>query len=93
MKATNDRIEPEEITKWLDKLEPMLENVEVVNQRGESFLQNAKAYVSDSRHFLEQGNLVKSFEAMIWASFLSEIRIDFLKLKPLMNLTFWDDTF
>ena len=73
MKVTNDRIEPGEITKWLDKLEPMLENVEVINQNGESFLQNAKAYVSDSRHFLEQGNLVKSFEAMIWAWSIFEL--------------------
>ena len=73
MKAANDRVEPEEITKWLDKLEPMLENVEVINQKGESFLQNAKAYVSDSRHFLEQGNLVKSFEAMIWAWSIFEL--------------------
>ncbi|MFQ6009514.1 MAG: DUF357 domain-containing protein [Candidatus Aenigmatarchaeota archaeon] len=68
-----DKIEPQEITRWLEKLEPLLEKIEVVDSRGEAQLQNLKAYVSDSRHFLENSNLVKSFEAMVWAWAIFEL--------------------
>ena len=68
-----DKIEPGEITKWLDKLDPMVEDIEVDGPKGESMLQNMRAYVSDSKHFLNEGNLVKSFEAMVWAWSILEL--------------------
>ena len=68
-----DKIEPQEITKWLEKLEPMLDQIEVDGSKGEAMLQNMRAYVDDSRHFLENGKLVKSFEAMVWAWAIMEL--------------------
>ncbi len=35
-------------------------------------LQNIKAYREDSRHFFKRGDLVKSFECLIWAWALLE---------------------
>lgn len=33
----------------------------------ERFLSNIKAYISDSRYFLENRDLIRAFEAVIWA--------------------------
>jgi hypothetical protein len=63
----HDRITQQDVEKWLAKLEPLILHMEVQDAKGEAFLTNIKAYVSDSRHFLEKGDLVRAFEAMIWA--------------------------
>ena len=68
-----DKVEPEMITKWIDKLEPLLEEVEPKTSQASEFLENAKAYVRDSRHFMENGELVLSFEAMVWAWSIFEL--------------------
>lgn len=52
----------EETEKWEEKLEQRLGELE-----GESeFRENAEAYLEDSRHFREEGDLVRAFEAVIW---------------------------
>jgi hypothetical protein len=56
-----------EIRKWSDRMERELRDVETSGTRGKEFLANIKAYMKDSGHFLEQGDLVRSFEAVIWA--------------------------
>ena len=56
-----------EIEKWTKKIGEELENIEVYGTKGKEFLINIKAYVSDSAHFLEKKDLVRSFEAIIWA--------------------------
>lgn len=72
----HDRIEQSEIEKWLAKLEPLAATIQTVDERGENALTNMKAYISDSKHFLEKGDLVRSFEAMIWAWALFELGTD-----------------
>ena len=50
-----------ETEKWLGKLE----NLDI---RGDGeFTENIKAYISDARYFMENGDMVRAFEAVIWA--------------------------
>ena len=60
-------VKPEDITKWLGRIEPVLENISPQNEKGEEIIENAAAYVSDCKHFLEKGNLVLAFECMVHA--------------------------
>ena len=57
----------EEINKWLGKIEEILPDVKGNDNRAEEFLKNINAYAFDCRHFLEKGDLVNSFEAIIYA--------------------------
>jgi len=57
----------EEIKKWTKKLDASLKDVKAVNQRGIEFLTNIKAYQSDSLHFYQKKDLIRSYEALIWA--------------------------
>ena len=66
----------QETEKWSLKITKKLENTEAVGSEGKGFLTNIKAYVSDSRHFLEKGDLVRSFEAIIWAFSWLEIGLE-----------------
>lgn len=51
-----------EISKWTRKLERELTSV-----RGEEkTVENIRAYLEDSKHFHSKGELVKSFECLIW---------------------------
>ena len=80
-----------EIEKWTRKMGEELENVEVHGTKGKELLTNIKAYVSDSAHFLQEGDLVRSFEAIIWAwawleigkdmEFIAQEFIDIKKLR------------
>lgn len=63
----HDRITEKDIETWLNRLEPLVPRIEVQDSRGESMLTNIRAYVADSRHFMEKGDLVRAFEAMVWA--------------------------
>ncbi len=64
----------EETLKWLSRAEERLEGVTL---RGEErYLENIKAYISDARYFLDRGDLVRSFEAVIWAWAWLEIGLD-----------------
>jgi len=63
----NDKIETEDITKWLSRIEPALENISPLSEKGEGVIENARAYVSDCKHFLEKENLVLAFECMVHA--------------------------
>ncbi len=56
-----------EIDKWTKKIGEELERIETYGSKGKKMLTNIKAYVSDSSHFLEIGDPVRSFEAIIWA--------------------------
>ena len=65
--AVKDRLTREDVLKWLVKLEPLAEMAEANDEKAEELLENAKAYVKDARHWLEQENLVLAFEAMVHA--------------------------
>ncbi len=54
-----------ETEKWLAKIEkrePML-----LDKGKKEMLENVYAYVSDTKHFLGKGDLMRAFEAVIWA--------------------------
>jgi diphthine synthase len=51
-----------EIERWTERLE---REVEPLKSRPE--MENALAYLKDSKHFREKGDLVKSFECLVWA--------------------------
>lgn len=63
----------EEIRAMIQKIEPLVEKVEVKDGKGREMLTNMKAYIEDSKHFLEIGNELKSYEAIVWAWAILEI--------------------
>jgi len=61
-----------ETNKWLHRIEKEIKNIKPPDEKGREFLENILAYIKDSRYFLGKGDLVRSFEAVIWAwSYLS----------------------
>ncbi len=54
-----------ETEKWLKKLKK--EDIEATEDKGEMFLENIEAYTEDAEHFMEKGDLVRAFEAVVWA--------------------------
>ena len=63
----------EEIKKWTTKLDDALRTAKARNDRGDKMLSNIRAYCKDSGHFLERGDLIKSFECLIWAWAILEL--------------------
>lgn len=53
-----------ETLKWLVKAEELFGRISPKDKR---FAENIAAYLSDSRHFLNNGDLIRAFEAVIWA--------------------------
>lgn len=70
-----------EINKWSKKLDKSLSNVKPSDERGAKMLQNIGAYRNDSRHFFERGDLIKSFECLVWAWALLETGKELKHLK------------
>ena len=66
-KMVKNIIEKQEIDKWLSRIEGVHPRLSAGSEKGESILKNISAYISDSKHFLEEGDYVNSFEAVIWA--------------------------
>jgi hypothetical protein len=62
-----------EIERWSKKLDDSLLDVRALDNHGTKMLENARAYRKDSKHFFERGDLVKSFECLIWAWALLEV--------------------
>lgn len=56
-----------EIDKWTKKLAEKRSVIALARQDKKDFLQNIDAYISDSQHFFEQSDLVRCFEALVWA--------------------------
>lgn len=67
MISLEDRVRPEDVTKWLERLEAKLPGIEPAGARAAEMLENIRAYIKDSRHFLAEGKLVLAFECMLWA--------------------------
>jgi hypothetical protein len=61
-----------EIEKWTARLDERIPKTEPLDDPGGKLLENVRAYRKDSRHFSERGDLVKSFECLIWAWALLE---------------------
>lgn len=60
-----DRELKEETLKWLEKIES--ERFRPAGSKGKEFEKNIKAYISDCNYFLEKNDLVRAFEAVVWA--------------------------
>ena len=73
-----------EIEKWSKKLDNSLLDVHALDGHGAKMLENIRAYRRDSNHFSECGDLVKSFECLIWAWAILEIgrELGFLGFSP-----------
>jgi hypothetical protein len=54
-----------EIAKWTQRLERELPGIKA-GEKGAAYLLNIQAYVKDSKHFAEKGDLIRSFEAIVW---------------------------
>lgn len=61
-----------ETLKWLKKAEVLFCQV----SGDEHFLDNVSAYIRDSHYFLEKGDLIRAFEAVIWAWAWMEIGLE-----------------
>jgi uncharacterized protein len=55
----------DETLKWLKKAEDL--RTRVRSEEDERFLENISAYISDSHYFLDRGDPIRAFEAVIWA--------------------------
>ncbi len=63
----------EETLKMLKKIEPLIDKIEIVDSRGKEMLTNMKAYIDDSKHFLQDGDFIKAFESIVWSWAILEI--------------------
>ena len=66
-----------ETLKWLEKAEALFCQV----SGDEHFLDNVSAYIRDSHYFLEKKDLIRAFEAVIWAWAWMEIGLEKEMLK------------
>lgn len=64
--GTDERL-AEEIETWRERLDQALDEARPAGARGERFLENIRAYRSDTDHFEAEGDLVRAFEAIVWA--------------------------
>jgi len=73
-----------ETEKWAKKIAESLSRTSPCGIGGNDFVNNIKAYVSDSGHFMKKRDYVRSFEAIIWAWAWLEIgkEIDYLEEEP-----------
>ena len=65
-----------ETAKWTEKCKTAVVSLKPVGKKGEEFLTNINAYISDTQHFIDEGDLVRAFEAIIWAWAWLEIGAD-----------------
>jgi len=56
-----------EIERWSRKLDDALRGVSPTDEVGRRMMENIRAYRSDSGHFLERRDLIRSFECLVWA--------------------------
>ena len=63
----------EETLKMLKKIESLVDKVETNSDKGKEMLENMKAYIADSRHFLNQKDFIKAFESVVWSWAIMEI--------------------
>ncbi|HPS91426.1 MAG TPA: DUF357 domain-containing protein [Methanothrix sp.] len=61
-----------ETVKWQEKARDLFGNV----SGDEGFLDNVSAYIRDCQFFLEKSDLIRAFEAIIWAWAWMEIGLD-----------------
>ena len=68
-----------ETVKWQNKAQDLYDNISGEDE----FLENVYAYIRDCQYFLDRGDLIRAFEAIIWAWAWMEIGLQkgFLRQK------------
>jgi hypothetical protein len=66
-----------ETIKWLECIKDKLKKV---NSSDKYFMDNIKAYISDTEYFLKKGDLIRAFECVVWAWAWMEIGIEIGKI-------------
>jgi hypothetical protein len=66
----------EEIDTWRHRLDRALDEAEPATDHGDRFLDNIRAYRQDADHFEDEDDLVRAFEAVVWAWAWLEIGAD-----------------
>ncbi len=56
-----------EIDKWFPKVKKEFDKLKSHDVKDKDFMKNIKAYIEDTSYFLEKKDLIKAFEAIIWA--------------------------
>jgi len=56
-----------ETEKWLKRIEKKREDVVLIDNSKKGMIKNIDAYISDSKHFLKNKDLIRAFEAVVWA--------------------------
>lgn len=54
-----------EIDAWLPRVEKEFEKIK--SSKDPDYIKNIEAYIKDARYFLKKQDLIKAFEAVIWA--------------------------
>lgn len=78
MSNINEEIKAE-TEKWLKKAKEKRAKIKLLDKSKQDMIKNIDAYISDSQHFMKKGDLVRSFEAVIWCwawmEILEELKI------------------
>jgi hypothetical protein len=56
-----------ETEKWLSKIENVKYEVNNSSKEVKNTLKNMKAYIDDCKYFLKQGDMIRAFEAVVYA--------------------------
>lgn len=56
-----------ETEKWLARIKEERKKIALADSSKSDFLKNIDAYIADSEHFLASNDLIRAFEAVIWA--------------------------
>ena len=61
-----------DIEKWTKQIEGTTDKIDAFDNKAEEALSNMKAYINDSKYFREKGDIIRSFEAVVFASAILE---------------------
>lgn len=56
-----------ETEKWLKKAAAKRKKIRLLDKSKSDMIKNIDAYISDTEHFAKKGDLVRAFEAIVWA--------------------------
>lgn len=65
-----------ETKEWLTKIKAERKKIELKDRSKQDTLKNIDAYISDAQHFLENGDLIRAFEAVIWSWCILELCLE-----------------
>jgi uncharacterized protein len=61
---------------WTGRINTEMKGIKLARKDRKEFLENINAYIKDSAHFEQKGDLVRAFEAIVWAWSWLEIGIN-----------------